>query len=146
MSSLVHLAKRFAGSLSRRPPTIADDTWAKGLMTPWEIALWRRMSNADQRHAIEVARRFQALRADVTSHEMAGALLHDVGKLESGLGTFGRVIATIVGPRTARFRRYHEHEAIGAGWLAEQGSSAETVDLVRRVGPAAAALERSDDL
>ncbi len=146
MSSIVHLAKRFLGSLSRRPPSAADEQWAKGWMTPWEIALWRRMSNADQRHAIEVARRFQAVRADATSHEMAGALLHDVGKLESGLGTFGRVIATIVGPRTARFRRYHEHEAIGARWLAEQGSSPATVDLVRRVGPAAAALERSDDI
>ena len=46
--------------------------------------------------------------------EVAGALLHDVGKVEAGLGTFGRVVATVVGPRTERFRTYHDHEAIGA--------------------------------
>ena len=77
---------------------------------------------------------------------MAAACLHDVGKLDSGLGTFGRVAATIVGPRTARFRRYHDHEAIGARWLEERGSSPATVALVRRTGPAAPDLEWSDDL
>ena len=54
---------------------------------------------------------------------MAGALLHDVGKLESGLGTLARVVATIVGPRTARFRRYHDHERIGADLLVAAGST-----------------------
>ena len=146
MSKLIHLTKRFVGSLSRRPPTAADEQWAKSFMAPWEIALWRRMSNADRRHAIMVARRFDALRGDPSGDEMVGALLHDVGKLDSGLGTFGRVAATAVGPRTARFRTYHDHEAIGARWLQEQGSSAATVALIRREGPAAPALEQADDL
>ena len=43
-------------------------------------------------------------RRDVDRDEMAAALLHDVGKVECGLGTFGRVAATVVGPRTQRFR------------------------------------------
>ncbi|MCU1359063.1 MAG: hypothetical protein JWN99_352 [Ilumatobacteraceae bacterium] len=146
MTNVVHLAKRFAGSLSRKPPIVADDLWAKGWMTPWEIALWRRMTNVDQRHAIVVARRFQASRPEATSDEMAAALLHDVGKIESGLGTFGRVAATLIGPRTRRFRTYHDHEAIGAKWLHEQGSSAATVDLIRRQGVAAATLESADDI
>jgi hypothetical protein len=146
MTSRVHLAKRFAGSLSPRPPSPDDETWAKGWLTPWEIALWRRMSNADRRHAIVVARRFASLRPDATRDEMAGALLHDVGKIEAGLSTFGRVAATVIGPRTRRFRTYHDHEAIGARWLEEQGSSPGTVELVRRQGPAAAALCRADDI
>jgi hypothetical protein len=146
MSSVAHLAKRCAGSLSRRAPDPADEQWAKGWMTPWEIALWRRMANVDRRHAIQVARRFAELRSTATRDEMAGALLHDVGKLEAGLGTIGRVLATVVGPRTARFRTYHDHEAIGARWLREQGSSAATVQLVQRQGPAADALHRADDL
>lgn len=146
MSSLVHLTKRFAGSLSRTPPAPADEVWAKGFMAPWEIALWRRMSNADRRHAISVARRFVASRGDASGDEMVGALLHDVGKIESGLGTFGRVVATVVGPRTDRFRTYHDHEAIGATWLEDQGSSPATVELIRRQGPAAPALEQADDI
>ena len=146
MSSVAHLAKRFVGSLSRRPPAPVDDTWAKGWMTPWEIALWRRMPSPDRRHAIMVARRFASFRPDATADEMAGALLHDVGKLESGLGTVGRVLATVVGPRTRRFRTYHDHEAIGARWLREQGSTAATVQLVQRQGPAADALHRADDI
>ncbi len=75
---------------------------------------------------------------------MAGALLHDIGKLDSGLGTFGRVVATVVGPRTDRFRRYHDHERIGADLLAAAGSSAATLELVQGRGRAAAALAEAD--
>jgi hypothetical protein len=146
MSSLVHLAKRFTGSLSKRPPNESDETWAQSQMTPHEIELWRRMSNADRRHAVTVARRFEQFRGQSVRDEVAGALLHDVGKVDSGLGTLGRVVATIVGPRTRRFRTYHDHEAIGARWLEEAGSSTVTVDLIRRRGPAGPALDRADDL
>jgi hypothetical protein len=146
MSRVRHLVKRFVGSLSRRPPAGADDSWATGWMAPWEVDLWRRMSSVDRRHAIVVARRFVALRPEATRDEMAGALLHDVGKIESGLGTFGRVAATVFGPRTRRFRTYYEHEAIGARWLEDRGSSPSTVDLVRRQGSAAGALDLADDV
>jgi hypothetical protein len=143
--SLGHLVRRFAGSLSRRPPPVDDERWAEGWLSPAEAQLWRRLSNADRRHAIEVARRFAGVRVDATRDEMAGALLHDVGKLDSGLGTFSRVVATVIGPRTARFRTYHDHEAIGARWLEDSGSSPATVALIRRQGPAARALQQADD-
>lgn len=143
---VAHLARRFAGSLSSAPPPAADDAWATSFMTEAEAELWHRLSNVDRRHAVAVARRFASRRPAASREEMAAACLHDVGKLEAGLGTFGRVIATIVGPRTARFRTYHDHEAIGARWLEERGSSPETVALVRRQGPAAPDLEWSDDL
>jgi hypothetical protein len=145
-AQLAHLARRFLGSLSTEPPPIDDVRWAESSLSPVEVAMWRRMSNADRRHHVAVARRFLAERPTATRSEMAGALLHDIGKLEADLGTFGRVLATVVGPRTARFRTYHDHEAIGARWLEEAGSDAATVQLVRRDGPAAAALERADDL
>ena len=101
-------------SLSPAAPDPDDVTWAGGFLAVGERALWERMSAPDRRHAIAVARRFVARRPDATREEVAGALLHDVGKVEAGLGTFGRVAATIVGPRTARFRRYHDHEALGS--------------------------------
>ena len=82
-----------------------------------------------------------------TRDEMAGALLHDVGKLDAGLGTFGRVLATVVGPRTATVPHYHDHERIGADcWLADQVRRAETVDLVLRQGPRRPSLERADNI
>ena len=143
---VAHLARRFAGSLSSAPPPAADDAWATSFMTEAEAELWHRLSNVDRRHAVAVARRFASRRPAASREEMAAACLHDVGKLEAGLGTFGRVIATIVGPRTARFRTYHDHEAIGARWLEERGSSPAAVALVRREGPAASDLEWSDDL
>jgi predicted HD phosphohydrolase len=143
---VVHLVRRFAGSLSRRPPDADDERWAMSFMTEGEASLWRRMPNVDRRHALEVARRFVVNRPEASDDEVAAACLHDVGKIESRLGTSGRVIATVVGPRTARFRLYHDHEEIGARWLEALGSSAATVSLIRRTGPAAAALEAADDV
>ena len=46
-----HLLRRFAGSLSPRPPTTADEAWAELLLLDGERTLWRRMSNQDRRHA-----------------------------------------------------------------------------------------------
>jgi 3'-5' exoribonuclease len=77
---------------------------------------------------------------------VAGALLHDIGKVESRLGTFGRVAATIVGPRTDRFRLYHAHEMIGAQMLRRAGSSADTIELVEGGGAAASDLRAADDI
>lgn len=81
-----------------------------------------------------------------TREEVAGALLHDIGKLDAGLGTMARVVATIVGPRTSRLRRYHDHEQIGAELLANAGSPAVTIELVRGHGRAASALAEADNI
>ena len=62
--------------------------------------------------------------------DVAAALLHDIGKLASGLGVGGRVFATLIGPRTAKFRRYHDHERLGAAMLREAGSSERTASLI----------------
>ena len=98
LGHLTHLARRFATSLSPRPPSAEDATWAERHLLSPEIALWRRMPAQDRRHSVEVARRFLHARPEATRAEMAGALLHDVGKIDAGLGTIGRVVATIAGP------------------------------------------------
>jgi HD domain len=144
--NVLHLAKRYVGSLSKTPPPAAAEAWAMTWLSQAEAHLWARMTVADRRHSIEVARRFQELRPDATREEMAGALLHDVGKLQSGLPTSRRVIATIVGPRTARLRDYHEHEAIGAELAAAAESAPATVALIRGEGPAAADLTAADHI
>jgi hypothetical protein len=146
LADVAHLARRFAGSLSPRPPSQPDEVWAESHLLAHERDLWRTLSNPDRRHAIEVARRFASRRPDASRPEMAGALLHDVGKVASGLGTFGRVVATVVGPRTDRFRTYHDHERLGADALEAGGSDEATVALVRRAGPAAPALHEADHI
>ena len=139
-----HLIARFFWSLSGRPPRVEDEVWAEAWLLEGEVALWRRMSNQDRRHSTKVARRFVEARAEATRAEVAGALLHDVGKLESGLGTWGRVIASVVGPRTERFRRYHDHEHLGAVLAARAGSDPMTVELIDESGPAYATLRACD--
>jgi putative nucleotidyltransferase with HDIG domain len=140
-----HLARRFLSSLSSRAPDPANAAWAESQLLDGEMQLWRRLSVADRRHAITVARRFESM-GSWTRDEIAGALLHDIGKLDSDLGTASRVVATVVGPRTARFRSYHDHERIGAEMLAGVGSATATIELVRGHGRAAAALLAADDI
>jgi hypothetical protein len=139
-----HLAARFVTSLPPTPPTVADEVWADEHLLDGERALWVQLSNQDRRHSVAVARRFLRRRPTATRAEIAGALLHDVGKVECGLGTFGRVVATIVGPRTRAFEAYHDHEAIGAELARRAGSDPSTVDLIAQRGPAFRALDASD--
>lgn len=139
-----HLAMRFLTSLSGEPPPPGDDAWAEAQLLPGEVALWRQMSNQDRRHSVKVARRFLAARPGATRAEVAGALLHDVGKIECGLGTWGRTVASVVGRRTERFRLYHDHERIGSELAAAAGSDPATVELIAERGPAYEALKRSD--
>ena len=61
------------------------ETWVEARLLPGELALWRRMSGPDRRHAVGVAERVErALGHEATRPVLAAALLHDVGKIESG--------------------------------------------------------------
>jgi putative nucleotidyltransferase with HDIG domain len=108
-------------------------------LIPGELALWRQMSRPDRRHAVGVARRVQAALGDQAEPPvLAAALLHDVGKVASGLGTFGRVAATVAGvARSAaregdgRVARYLRHDVLGAEMLAKAGSDPLTVAWAR---------------
>ena len=128
--NLRHLVRRFFTSLSKRPPSESDIAWVNVNLLAGEFTLWLRMKSYDQRHSIEVARRFTALYPAFTRDQVAAALLHDIGKVESELGVAGRVIATVVGPKGSKFRRYHEHEVIGLRLCGEAGASSETVRLL----------------
>jgi hypothetical protein len=139
-----HLVARFFVSLSSSPPKPADEAWAESHLLPGEVGLWRRMNNIDRKHSTKVARRFVGARPDATRAEIAGALLHDVGKIECGLGTFGRVAASVLGRRGERFSRYHDHERIGSELAAAAGSDQATVDLIAERGPAMVTLKASD--
>jgi len=143
---IVHLARRFFLSFSRAEPPAQDVVWARQQLLPGELMLWQRLALQDRRHSLLVARRFQQMATGAEREQIAGALLHDVGKVDCGLGTWMRALATIVGPRTRRFAHYHDHERIGAELLREAGSAGATIDLVLGRGPLAQALRDADDI
>lgn len=131
--SPIHLASRFFTSLSSTPPPAGDDAWAVSNLLPGESELWRRMSSSDRRHAVGVGRCAQALLGSPDRAVLAAALLHDVGKIEAGLGTVARagvtVLALAAGPQrlTGRAARYVQHPSLGASLLAAAGSDPLTI-------------------
>ncbi|HVF32452.1 MAG TPA: HD domain-containing protein [Acidimicrobiales bacterium] len=122
--ALLHLARRFFGALDPRGPGGADEAWVAEVLSAGELGLWRRMSGPDRRHAVGVARA-------VPERLAPAALLHDVGKIESGLGTLARVPATLVGVVAreravrgdGRVARYLRHDVLGARLLVAAGAS-----------------------
>lgn len=147
MASAAHLVRRFAGSLRPGGPPASEEAWARSQLLPEEVRLWARLSGADRRHAVGVARRVEAaLGADATRPVLAAALLHDVGKAEARLGTYGRVVATLAAAvagrdmvsrwqRSRGFTRrvglYLNHPDLGADLLALAGSDPLTVAWAR---------------
>lgn len=160
MANLAHLAKRFIGSLRPGGPSKDDVAWAVRHLNPGEAGIWSAMSGPDRRHSVQVARDTDRAMADLGdvagSGEdpfsliggfesvddrrrimVAAALMHDSGKIQSGLGTFSRVAATLIRPlvgdskskrwaeRTGmvgRFGRYWLHPELGAQALERAGS------------------------
>jgi hypothetical protein len=74
------------------------------VLEPGEFGLWARQPGHDQRHSAAVARQVEAALAGGPhagdTRWLACALLHDIGKLASGLGIPARVLATLVGRTT----------------------------------------------
>ena len=100
-----HYVRRFFTSLSRRPPSPDDETWAATVATPDEYALFARLSSQDRRHLIDSARRVQgALGSGADPVWLRAALLHDVGKYHARLGVVERAVATVVAVGVGRSR------------------------------------------
>jgi hypothetical protein len=137
-----HLVRRFLRSLVAKSPTAEEDAWVASVLTPGELALWRRLPRYDRRHTLGVAREVGAVLGDAQADTrwVGAALLHDIGKLEAGLGLIGRVMATlgmlVVGRRRmipwagrrgwrGRFGRYADHGRIGGRLIREAGGREE---------------------
>jgi hypothetical protein len=142
-----HLVRRFFGSLRPGGPPPGDVAWVESVLSPGELELWRRMSGPDRRHSCAVARDVEGrLGDDATRPVLAAALLHDVGKLDARLRTFGRVVATLTikvagRDEVIRWRRargihrkialYALHPDLGAERLTLAGSEALTIAWTR---------------
>ena len=140
MTRALHLGRRFVRALSSRPPRDRDVAWVSGILEPAELELWRSLPNHDRRYTIRVAKDAEARLAGTEyagqPRWLAAALLHDVGKLDAGLGVVGRSVATVMGAvggparvdrwaQTSGFRRraawYLRHDDRGADRIRAAG-------------------------
>ena len=118
----VHRVRRFFASVVPGRPSDADLAWAGSFLNDDERRLFAKMAATDQRHLVGVAKAVERHGVDGRSPDqwvMAAALLHDVGKTVAGLGTYGRVVATL-------------SEAVGGASMAAAWT--ESSGFTRRVG------------
>jgi hypothetical protein len=133
-----HLIRRFFGSVRRRTPAAAEEAWLRGLLSPAEDELYLAQSAVDRVHSIDCALAARAsLGVKASRAVIVASALHDVGKTDAGLGTMGRVGATLVamvvpagrveGWRDrsgwrGRIGRYATHDRHGCALLQRAGS------------------------
>ncbi len=145
MAGLLHLSKRFFGAVRPGSPSPGDEAWAKAQLNDGERLIWARMNNPDRRHAIAVARavveEFSAVGSEHGDDRrvLAAALLHDSGKILSGMRTPSRVFATVfwavaddtladrwladaVGGPRQKLAEYRRHPELGGEMLKVAGS------------------------
>jgi|FLYL01.1.fsa_nt_gi putative nucleotidyltransferase with HDIG domain len=120
----LHLAGRFLESLDRRPLDPEERVEVTRWLRPAEVPVFFDQPPQDQRHGLRAARVAAAAGGDLTT--IRAALLHDVGKRHARLGTFGRVLATILLrlglDYGRRFAAYRDHGTLGAEELALLGT------------------------
>jgi len=150
MTRLSHLARRFFGSLRPGGPSATEQEWAESQLLPGERTIWCSLSGPDRRHSAAVARRVEVILGPAASRPvLAAALLHDCGKVDSGLRTPGRVVATVLAMTIVKtdadverwlhsdsswkrtVGRYRSHPEIGAQLLAAADSDVITVTWAR---------------
>jgi putative nucleotidyltransferase with HDIG domain len=137
MTRMGHLVARFAGSVRARPLDAGDQAFVRGALRPEELECWDRLGRADRTESVATARGvLEALGPDADPSWVAAALLHDVGKAQTGLGAVGRAGATVVGALAGHGRarawpnaigRYVNHDELGAQRLREAGARPEAV-------------------
>lgn len=148
MTPMSHLFKRYLRAVFARGPSSTDCIDVGRVLDTDLFSLWKSMPNHDQVHSIVVWRRYLVLRPGASKAEETAVLLHDIGKIKSNLGLHARVFATILGPRTKRWRLYLEHEAVGAAMLDSLKVDPVTVEIIRGNGPPEVqfALRKADDI
>jgi len=134
MRRLRHLTRRFLGSLAARRPTSSDQSLVAGLLSGAEAEVFWSQPVPDLAHAVRSAQsvaRAAPGRADLAR----AALLHDVGKRLSDIGTVGRSLATALSlvrlPTSKRMASYLEHARLGAEELNALGCEDLVVQFAR---------------
>ncbi len=134
-----HLARRFFWSLRAPEPDQREEAWLLSLLSSAERDLYDAQPAVDRAHSVACAVAARDGLATPTDELIVASALHDVGKAAAGLGTFGRVAATVVdavvseavsrrwaandGGLRQRMILYARHDHVGADLLREAGST-----------------------
>lgn len=130
----LHLTGRFFDVVTARPLDGGELDRLRRWLAPGELALFSAQDHADQRHGYECALDVASLLPDRADLVRAAAL-HDVGKRHAGLGSIGRVFASLAIrsglPLHGRFAAYAAHGELAARDLAEIGTPQPIIDFAR---------------
>lgn len=131
------------------PSPLSPEAWREieSVLSPAEMALFRRFGDADRRHGYRVMRALQETGED-ESALLVAALLHDIGKTGVPVRHWERVMGTVgerffagrvkaLGSGAAQgWRRSFairvQHAEWGAAMAEEAGCTPLAVDLIRR--------------
>ncbi len=132
-----HLVRRFLTSVRPRPLTDEDRAFVATTLRPEEWSCWERLGPADRAESVATGRAAAAgLGPNADPAYIAAALLHDVGKADTGFGVVRRVgatvMATMAGPGRARawpgaLGGYVNHDELGSARLRAAGARTEAV-------------------
>lgn len=146
MRTVIHRVRQFFAAVTAGELTQSDRALIGSYLTPAQQALFRRMSENDQRHALTVARAL--LDKGWSDRDLIqAALLHDVGKANGGLHVAYRVVIVLLqalwpaalewlasidrGWRRPFYIHQH-HPQIGAKLATQAGVSSRGVELILR--------------
>lgn len=129
--SWAHLARRFVWSLRVAPLKGHEIEELAGLVDRPTLDAFLGQAVTDQRHGYEAARHVRDRHG--RPELVVASLLHDLGKRHAGLGTAGRVVASVLSrlglPAPGRLGVYLDHPRLGADELRELGHDPLTVDF-----------------
>ena len=138
LRDLPHLARRFFWSLRAPEPDPDDEAWLLSLLSPAERDLYEAQPTVDRAHSVACALAARDGLTDPIDELVVASALHDVGKAQARLGTFGRVMATVAdaipeavnrrltvkaGGLRHRMAIYARHDHVGSELLREAGSA-----------------------
>ncbi len=146
MRALYRVRQFFAALVAQLRPDAIDERPAVAVLSPAELALFRRMTPGERRHSLAVLARVRAAGHDDPAL-LAAALLHDVGKTCARLRLWERPLPVLArallpgmaarwaqgAPRGWRksFVVAAQHPGWGADLAAAAGSRPATVALIR---------------
>lgn len=144
ISAAAYRVQQFLAAVTAGQLSTADWALVARYLTPAQLALFKCLPENDQQHALAVARTLLDQGWKDTELIQA-ALLHDIGKMDSGLHLMYRVAIVLLRalwPAGLRwlaasdrgwrrpFHIHQHHPEIGARLAAEAGASPRVVELI----------------